>query len=235
MLVVENITVKFGGVTALQGVSTTVDPGVVTALLGPNGSGKTTMANVVSGFCRPTSGHLTWKGQEITRWSTRRRVAVGLGRSFQTAEVFGSLTVKENLELARRSGHSLSQQEVVAVLASLGVDKLSEVRAGALSYGQRRSLAIAMVAQLRPGLLILDEPTSGLSHHERLRLRELVSELRSFDIGVWLIDHDMEFVRATCEEAMVLDAGVEIARGKLTDVLKDQAVVNAYLGASDVA
>ena len=231
MLELDEVTFSFRAVRALDGVSARIEEDGATALLGPNGSGKTTLLNVVTGFLKPAAGRIAWRGEDLTSASVRTRLARGLGRTFQEPEVFGSLPVRQNLELAAAGAGSARRLES-DVLALLGLGGSLDEPAGNLSYGQRRSLGLAMMMQRAPALLMLDEPSSGLGHADRTRLVDVLKALRERGIGLWLIDHDLDFVRAVCEHAMVLDAGGLIAAGGTDEVLRSPEVVRAYLGDS---
>lgn len=243
-LELQDITVRFGGVVALAGVSFTVNPGEVLGLIGPNGAGKTTLLDVATGFTKPSSGTLLLGGRAIDGWSPERRAREGLGRSFQGVELFEELTVEDNLLVAAdrkslrhyftdllRPGsqpHSEAMQEVVANFELSG---LLHLRPSQLSQGQARLVGIARAMCAEPTLLFLDEPAAGLDSHERIELGQQIRSLASIlGIGVVLVEHDVPLVMATCDRVIALDFGRLIAAGTPSEVRGDATVISSYLG-----
>jgi sulfate-transporting ATPase len=241
-----DITVRFGGTTAVDGVSLTVRPGTIVGLIGPNGAGKTTFIDAVTGFTRP-DGQLRLDGQPINRWSPVRRARAGLGRSFQSLELFEDSTVFDNLRAASdpRDARSYVRDLVYPVAPALPGEVLSAIKefrleedldrlVEDLSYGKRRLLAIARAVATRPGILLLDEPAAGLGDAESAELGHLVKRLASeWGMGILLVEHDMNFVMSVCDELVVLDFGRKISEGSPSQVRSDPAVIAAYLGEAE--
>ncbi len=232
MLRVEDVHVRFGGVVALDGVTLDVPQGRVTGLIGPNGAGKTTLFNVVTGLQRPTRGTVRLGSRDITRARVRSRSRAGLGRTFQRLEVFGSLTVRENVLLAaelhqRRGASTLADQ----LVARVGLSPLAHQPAGALPTGTARLLELARALATRPTVLLLDEPGSGLDEREATELGALLVTLAEDGTGVLLVEHDVELVMSICQHVYVLDVGTVLAEGTPAQVQADSRVQAAYLGA----
>ncbi|MBJ6642161.1 ABC transporter ATP-binding protein [Streptomyces sp. BSE7-9] len=248
-LTVRDVTVRFAGLTALDGVSFTVAPGSVHALIGPNGAGKSTCFNVLSGLCRPASGTVTLGGTELTRLAPHRIAALGMARTFQNI-VTTQGTVADNLMLGRhaltRAGFTasalrlpgarreqrehLARAREIAELTGLGAHFDSPV--GLLSYGDRKRVELARALCLEPRVLLLDEPVAGMNAAERARTAEVVAELRTeLGLSVVLVEHDMGLVMRLADEVTVLDFGRTIAHGTPDEVRRDPEVLRAYLGA----
>jgi sulfate-transporting ATPase len=242
-----DVTVKYGGTTALSDVSLTVRPGQITGLIGPNGAGKTTFIDAVTGFARLSGGTLLLDDQDITGWSPTRRARAGLGRSFQSLELFEDATVLDNLRMASDGPDRLSYlrdlvhpvnpplpSEVGVAIREFGLTEWLHHSVTDLSYGNRRMLAIARAVATHPSLLLLDEPAAGLGDAESAELAALVRRLADdWGMAVLLIEHDMNFVMSVCDEIVVLDFGHVISRGTPQQVRNDQAVIKAYLGEGD--
>jgi ABC-type branched-subunit amino acid transport system ATPase component/ABC-type branched-subunit amino acid transport system permease subunit len=241
------ITVRYGGTVAVDDVSLSVKPGQIVGLIGPNGAGKTTFIDAVTGFTKPAAGSLTLDGADISRWSPVRRARAGLGRSFQSLELFEDSTVFDNLRAASdpRDGLSYVRDlvypfapplpgEVVSAIKEFHLEDDLERLVEDLSYGQRRLLAIARAVATRPGILLLDEPAAGLGDVESSELASLVRRLASdWGMGILVIEHDMSFVMSVCDELVVLDFGRKISQGPPDQVRRDPAVIAAYLGEAE--
>ncbi|GAA2320797.1 ABC transporter ATP-binding protein [Nonomuraea roseoviolacea subsp. roseoviolacea] len=246
MLRVSDVSVSFGGVKALDGVSFEVPEGQVCGVIGPNGAGKTTLFDVVSGLRRPGAGRVSVAGEDLTRASAVRRARRGLRRTFQRTQVFGRLTVAGNVlaaldwhggggglvadlvgRPARRRLERERRARVDEVLELCGLTALRDAYAAALPVGQRRMVELARALADRPRLLLLDEPTSGLDAEQGDRLRAVVAAL---DTTVLLVEHDMGFVMDACDRLVVLDLGRVIATGPPEEVREDPVVRAAYLG-----
>jgi sulfate-transporting ATPase len=243
-LEVRGITVRYGGTTAVNDVSLTVKPGQIVGLIGPNGAGKTSLVDAVTGFAKPTAGTLLLDGRDIGRLSPVRRARVGIGRSFQSLELFEDISVFDNLRAASdpRDFRSYLRDLIWPVAPPIPgqvVSAINEFRLGDdlnrpvenLPYGQRRLLAIARAVATGPSILLLDEPAAGLGSLESSELASLVRRLASeWGIGILLVEHDMDFVMSICDELVVLDFGRKIAEGTPDVVRSDPAVIAAYLG-----
>ncbi|KKD06678.1 branched-chain amino acid ABC transporter permease/ATP-binding protein [Streptomyces sp. WM6386] len=243
-LVVDNLTVRFGGVVALNGVGLTVRPGEIVGLIGPNGAGKTTLIDSVTGFCRTSEGRITLDGEDVGSLSARRRALAGLGRSFQNLELFEDMTVADNLRsacderdaFAYVSGLFLSRRRPLPPLAQRVArdfelaDDLHRLP-GELSYGRRRLLAIARAVARHPSILLLDEPAAGLDEHETAELGGLLRRIaEEWGTGILLVEHDMGLVMSLCDRLIVLDFGTLLMEGPPDDVREDERVRAAYLG-----
>ena len=249
-LEVEDLTVKYGGTTAVDDVSLTVPPGQVLGLIGPNGAGKTSLIDAVTGFTKMSPGsRMLLDGRDIGRMSATRRSRLGLGRSFQSLELFEDSTVLDNLRAASdpRDMGSYARDLVWPTNAPLPDTVLSTIREFELEddldrqvedlpYGRRRLLAMARAVATESSVLLLDEPAAGLGDAETAELAHLVGRLaKEWGIAVLVVEHDMNFVMSVCDELVVLDFGRTIATGKPSEVRNDQAVIAAYLGEEEDA
>lgn len=239
LLQVDSVEVRFGGITAVDGASLSVEPATITGLIGPNGAGKTTCFNVISGLQRPTSGRVRFRDRDITRTSVDGRARQGLGRTFQRLEAFGSLTVRDNVQVAldihrglrgalRRSGG-----EAGALLERVGIAAHADERADSIPTGTARLLELARALACAPSLLLLDEPSSGLDESETDAFGELLRSLAADGTAILMVEHDMDLVMAVCERIHVLDFGRVISSGTPSEIRADRAVQRAYLGYAD--
>jgi len=236
LLQVDAVSVRFGGLTAVDGATFSVDAGGVSGLIGPNGAGKTTLFNVITGLQPPTDGRVVLDGTDITRRRPHRRARLGLARTFQRLEVFGSLSARENvlvaLEMRRRwnrTGGDLVA-EADALLDRVGIAAVADRRVELLPTGTARLVEVARALATGPKLLLLDEPSSGLDEAETDALGRLLRELATSGLGVLLVEHDMPLVMETCSHIAVLDFGRIIASGAPSAIRDDPAVQRAYLG-----
>jgi ABC-type branched-subunit amino acid transport system ATPase component len=241
---VSGVTVRYGGTTAVAEASLTVKPGRIVGLIGPNGAGKTSLVDAVTGFVKAAEGSITLDGRDITRWSPVRRARAGLGRSFQSLELFDDATVFDNLRAAsdpRDVGSYLRDLvwpfappipgQVVSAIEEFRLQEDLNRLVESLAYGQRRLLAIARAVATGPSVLMLDEPAAGLGAVESAELAHLVRRLASdWGMAILLVEHDMDFVMSVCDEIVVLDFGRKIAEGTPEVVRNDPAVIAAYLG-----
>jgi len=248
------VVVRFGGLTALDGVDVRTEPGRITGLIGPNGAGKTTMFNVICGFQSADEGTVTLDGIDVTRESPARRARMGLGRTFQRMELFGSLTVRENVALAAESSHvgddpltqlgilkggrrikTEVQATTAELLAATGLEPVADRLAGEISTGQGRLVELARALARRPRILLLDEPSSGLDVKESEAFGALlVSLVTERGIGILMIEHDMSLVLNICDPIHVLDFGKPLMVGGPADVRASELVRDAYLGKAAV-
>ena len=243
-LVAEDITVRFGGLTAVSEVSVSADRGEIVGVIGPNGAGKSTLFGAIAGSVPIAGGRVRLGGVDVTRWPSHRRARTGLGRTFQRLEVFGSMTVGENLAFATEAAavgdrplRLLSRDRhqrparVAEVIELLGLEEVVDVTVSVLPVGTARVVQLAIALCGDPHVLLLDEPSSGLDASETAALGDHVARAvgdRGF--GVVLIEHDMSLVLRLCTRLHVLNFGVVIASGPTADVERMPAVRDAYLG-----
>jgi branched-chain amino acid transport system ATP-binding protein len=242
LLTVRNLGKSFGAVVAARDVGFTLDRGEMLALIGPNGAGKSTVFNMIGGQLRPDRGQVVLDGREITRTSPQRRFRHGVGRTFQVAQTFLSMTVAENVQTAlvsrRRESLDLTgpvrarhRDEALALLSLVGMADAADRPCSALAYGdvKRVELAIALAGQ--PKLLLMDEPTAGMAPRERAALMDLTTSIATSQaIGVLFTEHDMDVVFGHADRVLVLLRGEIIASGSPVEIRQDARVRQAYLG-----
>jgi branched-chain amino acid transport system ATP-binding protein len=232
-LSVTDVSVRFGGNVALSGVTLDAAPGTVTGLIGPNGAGKTTLFNVVCGLQTPVRGSVRMGDRDITHLAPYKRGRLGLARTFQRLELFGLLTVRENVrlaaDLARRPGTDRVTDET---LQRCGIAALASVRADRLPTGQARRVELARAVATGPRVLLLDEPASGQDEDETAAFADLIRTVAAEGTAVVLVEHDMRLVMEVCQRIHVLDVGRLIATGSPSEIRTDDAVLSAYLGSS---
>jgi branched-chain amino acid transport system ATP-binding protein len=231
-LSMDGLTHAFDGVTAVDSVTLRLRPGETTGLIGPNGAGKTTLFNLVSGFLRPRSGTVWWRGQDITAMSMPRRARLGLVRTFQHVHTFPALSVEENFAVARAAARLTGRvpRPDAEVLELMKLGPLRGRAAGALPYGSARKLSLGLALTLRPELLMLDEPAAGLTAADVTDLTETIAALRADGVTIWVVEHDMSFVAACCERVIVLAAGRVLADARPSRIRENPLVIDAYLG-----
>jgi branched-chain amino acid transport system ATP-binding protein len=237
LLEVEDVHVRFGGVVAVNGATFDVAESSVIGLMGPNGAGKTTLFNVITGLQTPTLGSVRFDGRDITKMHPRQRALGGIGRTFQRLEVFGSLTVADNIRVAAemrgidRPGHVRDE-----LLERVGLTAFADVTADSVPTGIARLTELARALACDPRLLLLDEPSSGLSESETDDFAVLVRSLAEDDNrSVLIVEHDVELVLGLCSTVHVLDFGTIIASGSPQEIRADKRVQDAYLGADEAA
>jgi branched-chain amino acid transport system ATP-binding protein len=225
----QGLSIAFGGIKAVSGVGFSALPGTVTSLIGPNGAGKTTVLNLLGGFCTPESGTVRLGDAQIEGQPSWRIARTGIARTYQTSQLFGSLSVMENLVIAspERSG---SEEAARRLLAFIGYGGDLNAPAAGLAHVDRRLVEIARALATRPAVLLLDEPAAGLSREDKSALSLLLRRIADSGVTVVLVEHDMPVVMSISDRIVVLDAGVEIAAGTPAEVQRNPAVRSAYLG-----
>lgn len=244
-----NVTIRFGGLTAVSDFNLSIRPGELVGLIGPNGAGKTTIFNMLTGVYKPTEGEIRIAGVSTRDFKPYRITALGVARTFQNIRLFKELTVLENVKIGGHihylySGSSavlhtnrfheaedLAEREAYRLLEIFGLRDRALSYAKNLPYGDQRRLEIARALAAKPKLLLLDEPAAGLNTGETLRLMEKIHEIRDrFSLAILLIEHNMELVMGICERIIVLSFGKTIAQGSPEEVRNNPVVIEAYLG-----
>ena len=240
LLEATGITVRFGGITAVDDASISADVGTITGLIGPNGAGKTTLFNVITGLQPPTRGRVRFRGNDVTKATPNARAKAGMGRTFQRLEAFGSLTVRENVLVAReihlgtRGIFGRKQDTIVdELLERVGVTHYASQRADSVPTGTARLVEMARALAIEPRLLLLDEPSSGLDEAETENFGLLLRALALDGTAILMVEHDMDLVMGVCDLIHVLEFGKVIASGTPAEIRADRKVQAAYLGFTD--
>jgi len=234
MLELNGLSKTFGGVKAVSNVSLRIEAKEVRGLIGPNGAGKSTLVNLISGLLKQSEGSLELDGTLLDGLAAPKRAQMGIGRTFQNLRVFASLTVQQNIEVAQSTtGASGPKHEkfVQSAIAKFNLTDNLNMRAGNLAYGHLRRLEIVRALALKPKIIMLDEPAAGMNEHETKVLAEALRWLRQeSDCAMLVIDHDLKFIMALCDNITVLNMGSVIADGKPNEVANNRQVIDAYLG-----
>lgn len=249
LLELENVSIAFGGLKAIDNVSFSIEEGTIFGLIGPNGAGKTTMFNIITANYKPTSGKVTFCGKDISRFKPNVIVNLGIARTFQNIRLFSSMSVLENVliglhndakytffEAMFRVGRYFKEEKkiknrAIELLEYLGMGDKINLPANSLSYGNSRKVEIARALATNPKLLLLDEPAAGMNPKETEELCELILKMKKdFNLSVLLIEHDMPFVNRLCSEVLVLDYGKKLFNGTPQDAINNKEVIAAYLG-----
>jgi branched-chain amino acid transport system ATP-binding protein len=247
LLSVSNVTRRFGGLTAVDNVTASVEKGELVGLIGPNGAGKTTLFNLISGFTPVSEGEVRFKGERITGLKPYDVARRGMGRTFQNLRIFPNMSVFDNVSVGaigslgaglgsaffgKRSSAAISER-TNAALSAVGLLADAEALAANISYGKRKYLEIARALAMNPDLLILDEPAAGLNNSETKGLADFIRKLHADGVTVLLVEHDMALVMSICQRVIVLASGRKIADAPPAIVKTDRAVLEAYLGVDE--
>ncbi|HHY47287.1 MAG TPA: ABC transporter ATP-binding protein [Firmicutes bacterium] len=254
ILKIEHVTMKFGGLIAVNDFSLSMKRGELVGLIGPNGAGKTTVFNVITGQYTPSDGRVLFDGDDITGLPPDIIVTRGIARTFQNVRLFNGLTVLDNvlvsyhsrirssfLEAVFRTKRHLEEEKAmrqngIDLLRQVGLEHLANEEAGNLPYGQQRRLEIARALATSPKLLLLDEPAAGMNPEETRQLMKFIQDIRDkYALTILLIEHDMHVVMGICERIRVLDYGISIAEGSPVEIQHNQRVIQAYLGEEERA
>jgi branched-chain amino acid transport system ATP-binding protein len=249
LLRLQNLDMRFGGLSALEDLNLAVPAGGLYGLIGPNGAGKTTVFNLVSGFLQPTGGRIFWDGRDLTGEPPHRITALGVARTFQNIRLFGALSVLDNvlvgfhcrsratwgeavLRLPRyRREEADRRSRGLALLSEVGLAAAADHPAGKLPYGHQRRLEIARALATGPRFLLLDEPAAGLNPQETQDLIGFIKDVKErYDLSLLIIEHNLRLVMGLCQHLTVLDHGLTIAAGPPGDIRKNPEVIRAYLG-----
>ncbi|WP_246310151.1 ABC transporter ATP-binding protein [Halorarum halophilum] len=231
VLVTEGLTKSFGGIVAVDELDMRVEPGELVGLIGPNGAGKTTTLNLVTGFLKPTSGRITFDGEDVTGEDPNQLSRRGIGRTFQIAKPFGRLSVYENMLVPNVPyGPDERDERIRTLLEELHLDHVAENRADEISGGQKKLLELARVLMLDPELVLLDEPAAGVNPALMDEIIEDIKRINAGGTAILVIEHDMSVIRELCERVVVMNAGRNIMTGTFEEVQSDERVRDAYLG-----
>ncbi|MED4990988.1 ABC transporter ATP-binding protein [Parageobacillus toebii] len=250
LLEIQKLTKRFGGLVAVNDVSFSVEKGKVNAIIGPNGAGKTTFFNLISGFYKPTSGQIVFKGQDITRLPANQRAKLGIARTFQTTHLFEQSTVFDNVMVGHRLRTSSNlfdavfrtkrlkreeaecKEKAMEVLEFVGLTDVADKIVANISQEQKKRAAFALALATEPEIVLLDEPAAGVNPDETEGLEQLIVKIVDHGITVCLIEHKMSMIMKIAHKIMVLNYGGKIAEGTPEEIQNNETVIKAYLGGS---
>ncbi len=249
ILELKNVTKKFGGLMAVQDLSFSLNPGELMGLIGPNGSGKTTIFNLITGIISVTTGKIILKDRDITRMASYQICGLGIGRTFQAPRLFSNMTALENVMVGfhpitrseflsaglRLPGWRNEERKMVEeageMLRFMNIDFIDcEEMATNLPYGHQRLIEIGRVLVAKPKVLLLDEPAAGLNEHETKELGKILNKIRATNVSIILVEHNMDLLMEVSERVVVINYGQKIAEGSPSEIQKDESVIQAYLG-----
>ncbi len=232
ILDVVGVSKRYGGIVAVDGVSFQVRRGIAAGLIGPNGAGKTTVFDLLTGFQRVDRGTIRFDGNAITNIATHKISKMGIGRTFQSVRGFGKLSVLDNIKVADAygAGNGVSMERVEQALAIVEMEPHANKPLGSLSYGQRKLIELAMVLVQQPKLILLDEPVAGVNPGLAERLSDILSKMIKGGISLLLVEHNIRFVTGICAHVIVLAAARVLAEGSPDEIMKNAAVLEAFLG-----
>jgi len=252
VLTTENLTIKFGGLTAVNNVNMHIEKGKITSLIGPNGAGKTTCFNLISGVFKPTSGKVIFKGNEITGFKAYKINEAGLSRTYQQINLFRSMTAEDNVLVgmhprlkhggltdaifrpgSNRREEKAAREKAAELLEFVDLLDKRDTICSSLPYGEQRKLEIIRAMASDPKLLLLDEPAAGMNTSEKVMLSNIILKIKEKGITILLVEHDMRLVMDISDYIYVLNYGTEIARGKAGEIKNNPKVIEAYLGGQE--
>jgi len=227
ILSAQNLTIRFGGIAALADVTFDVAPGQITGLIGPNGAGKTTCFNCITRLYQPASGTITFNGEDISRVPPHKVVERGIARTFQNLELFGSMSVLDNVQVGARGGAPQARE----MLDYVGLSEVANRPVRSLPFGARKNVELARALATKPRLLLLDEPAAGFGYEEIEVLGQTIKRIRrDFSTTILMVEHQMQLVMGICDRIIVLCSGKKLADGDPASIARNPEVVDAYLG-----